>query len=78
MGAADPVVQTPAESPWLTLEEAAAYAKYGKRLLARQVNAGRLRAARLGDRGRFFFRREWIDEWRQAHMKPLIAKSRVA
>jgi hypothetical protein len=35
----------------------------GKRFMANEVKAGRLRAARIGGRGELLTRDEWIDEW---------------
>jgi hypothetical protein len=63
----------PIESPWLKLTtEGAQYAKRGGRFLTREVNAGRLRAARIGGRGELFARREWIDEWMEASARPVM------
>jgi excisionase family DNA binding protein len=45
------------------LSEAAAYAKRGKRFLAREIKAGRLRAARVGQKREYHLTRAWIDEW---------------
>jgi hypothetical protein len=61
-------------SPWWTLDDAAAYAsghtathtgqpRIGRRLLARAVRAGRLRACVIGGRGQILTRREWVDAW---------------
>ena len=54
---------TPLESPWLTLKAAAGYVRRGPRFLAREIRAGRLRAARVGGRGEILTRREWLDVW---------------
>ena len=51
------------DSPWLTIREAAPYAKCGVKVLYRAVRTGRLRAARLGGRRELRLRREWIDRW---------------
>ena len=60
-------------SPWLKLRtEGAAYAKRGGRFLAREVKAGRLRAAQVGGRGELLTRREWIDQWYEDLAKPVI------
>jgi excisionase family DNA binding protein len=53
-------------SPWLRIGEAAQYARCGRKLLYREVAAGRLRAARVGGRREIRTRREWLDEWLQA------------
>jgi len=58
-------------SPWRTLKQAAARAKRGTRFLAKEVKAGRLRAARIGGRREIITRDEWIDEWIEAQAEPL-------
>ena len=49
-------------SPWLTLKEAAGVTRCGVKTLYSEVNAGRLRAVRVGGRRSVRFRREWRDE----------------
>jgi hypothetical protein len=49
-------------SPWLSLSDAANYAKRGKRFLAKEVRAGRLRAAIVGGRKELVFRCQWLDQ----------------
>lgn len=51
------------ETPWLTVEQAAARAQIGKKTVYNEVRAGRLRAARVGGRRELRFRAEWIDAW---------------
>jgi excisionase family DNA binding protein len=53
-------------SPWLTVDEAAARAQCGKRMLYREVQAKRLRAVRVGGRRTLRFRAEWVDAWLDA------------
>ena len=48
---------------WLTVEQAAARAQVGKRLIYREVAAGRLRAAKIGGRRELRFRESFVDEW---------------
>jgi hypothetical protein len=60
------------ESPWLTLTQAGSYVHRGKRFLAREVAAGRLRAARIGGRGEILTRREWLDSWVTDQATPVI------
>jgi hypothetical protein len=56
---------------WLKLRtEAPEYAGKGGRFLAREANAGRLKAARIGGRGELVTRREWIDEWIESQVIP--------
>ena len=64
------------ESPWLTLWESAAYEKRGKRWLAREAKAGRVRHARVGGRGELMFRREWLDEHLEALSTPVVVPVR--
>jgi len=53
----------PPVTPWLTPTEAAQRAKVGRRLIYSEVNAQRLRAARVGGRRELRFKPIWIDEW---------------
>jgi excisionase family DNA binding protein len=64
------------DSPWLTLTEAAAYCKRGKRFLAREVKAGRLRAAKIGGRGEILTRAEWLDQWVEDQSIPILVHRR--
>jgi excisionase family DNA binding protein len=50
-------------TPWLRVGEAAAYARCGRKLIYREIAAGRLRAARVGGRREIRTRREWLDHW---------------
>lgn len=63
-------------SPWLTLHQAATYAKRSRKFLAREVTDGRLRAARVGGRRELFFRPEWIDEWLEDLATPVMVTTR--
>ena len=63
-------------SPWLTRSEAAAYEKRGKRWLAREANAGRVRHAIVGGRREMLFRREWLDEHIESMTVPVETKFR--
>ncbi len=54
-------------SPWLTVGEAAARARCGRKLIYREVTAKRLQAARVGGRRELRFRAEWIDDWLLTH-----------
>jgi excisionase family DNA binding protein len=62
-GATTQVGGTAANSPWLTVIEAAERARCGPKLIYREVRAGRLRAARVGGRRELRLRVEWVDEW---------------
>lgn len=69
----------PVDSPWLTITEATHVAKCGARLLRREINAGRLRAARIGGRRDIRIHRDWIDAWLLASSTPMeIVRSRGA
>ena len=63
-------------SPWITLKEACAYVHRGRRFLRREINAGRLRAARIGGRGEILTRREFLDEWVLAQSLPVMVTPR--
>lgn len=52
---------------WLTVAEGAARARVGRKLVYREVNAGRLRAVRVGGGRSLRFRPEWIDAWLETH-----------
>lgn len=67
-----------APSPWLTLAEAAEYARRGKRWLANEAKAGRVRHARIGGRGELMFRREWLDEHIESLSVPIVVNMRRA
>jgi hypothetical protein len=66
----------PIDSPWLNLAEGAMRVKRGKRFLAREVKAGRLRAARIGGRGEILTRAEWLDEWVLDQAAPVTMTTR--
>lgn len=51
------------DTPWLTVSEAAQWARCGPKLVYREVRAGRLRAVKVGGRRELRFLAEWIDEW---------------
>jgi excisionase family DNA binding protein len=54
---------TKTPSPWLTVVEAAQRARCGVKTVYREVQAGRLRAARIGGRRELRLRPEWVDAW---------------
>jgi excisionase family DNA binding protein len=58
-------------TPWRTVAQAAARAQTGERLIYREVQAGRLKCARVGGRRELRFRDEWIDAWLEASTTPL-------
>jgi excisionase family DNA binding protein len=57
---------------WLDVTDAARHAKCGKRLIYREVQQGRLRAARIGGRRELRFLSTWIDAWLLAASTPAI------
>jgi excisionase family DNA binding protein len=63
-------------SPWLTVEGAAVYAQCGKKLLYREINAGRLRAARVGGRRDLRLLAAWVDEWLIGNAPHVIAATK--
>jgi excisionase family DNA binding protein len=50
-------------SPWLTVEEMAAYAKVSRKTIYSSVASGKLRAARVGGRRDIRGKAIWIDEF---------------
>jgi excisionase family DNA binding protein len=61
-------------TPWLTVGEAATRARVGVKLIYREVQAGRLRAARIGGRRDLRILPEWIDEWLVGTATPVEAR----
>jgi excisionase family DNA binding protein len=59
------------ESPWLTIKESCPRAKCSPKLLYREIKAGRLRAARIGNRRDLRIHRDWIDQWLEASAEPI-------
>lgn len=64
------------DSPWMNLHDAGAYVHRGRRFLRRQVDAGALRAAKIGGRGEILTRREWLDEWIEDQAQPVMVGRR--
>jgi excisionase family DNA binding protein len=60
------------ETPWITVKEAARYAKCGTKSIYLAVASGQLRAARLGGRRELRFVRDWLDEWLRATSTPVL------
>ena len=62
------------KSPWLTVVETALVARCGRRLIYREVKAGRLRAARIGLlRRNLRIHRDWVDAWLEQCAEPVAA-----
>jgi excisionase family DNA binding protein len=61
-----------AETPWITVKEAARYAKCGTKSIYLGVASGKLKAARLGGRRELRFVRQWLDEWLWATSAPVL------
>jgi excisionase family DNA binding protein len=60
---------------WLTPEQGAQRAQVGKRVIYHEVNAGRLRAARIGGRRELRIKPEWIDAWLEQSATPIEVKA---
>src|SRR5215467_4597099 len=67
-------------SPWMNLTEIANYIHRSKRFAAKEIRAGRLRAARIGTKGsngkpgtggEYFSRAEWCDEYMTSQSTPI-------
>ncbi len=54
------------QDPWLTLKQGAAIVQTHEATLRREIQRGRLRAARVGGRRSIRFRRSWLDAWLEA------------
>jgi excisionase family DNA binding protein len=63
-------------SPWLSVKEAAAYTRRGRRYLRKQVEAGKLRAAVVGGKREHLFRREWLDQFLEDLTMPVVVNLR--
>ena len=59
------------ETPWLTVDEAAARLKVSEKTLYRAVSAGQLRAARISGRRSLRFLAEWVDAYAVATATPV-------
>ena len=65
------------QTPWMKLTtEGAQYAKRGGRYLKKEAKAGRLKAAQVGGKGEYLTRAEWLDEWIEAQVKPVMVTPR--
>jgi excisionase family DNA binding protein len=60
---------------WLTVKEAARHAKCGTRSIYNAVQAGRLRAAKLGGRRELRFLAQWLDDWLLATTTPVTVNA---
>ena len=56
---------------WLTVEQARQVVQCGLKLIYREIKAGRLRAARIGNRRDLRIKRDWIDQWLEASARPV-------
>ena len=56
----------PATTPWMNLTEGADYERRGRRWLAREAKAGRVRCARVGGRGELLSpgANGWTSTWK--------------
>jgi excisionase family DNA binding protein len=63
-------------SPWKTAAQAAARVNRSKQFLMREIRAGRLRAARIGGRGEYLLRDEWVDAWVEEQATPILVPIR--
>ena len=62
-------------TPWLSSEPAGRYIERSKRFILREAKAGRLRHTRIGGRGEILTRREWLDEYVEQHMAPVVVST---
>ena len=54
-------------TPWLTTDEAAAYARCSATTIYRAIDAGALRASHNGPRSPYRIHTDWIDTWLERH-----------
>lgn len=66
------------DSPWRTIKQAGERVHRSPRFLAREIKAGRLRAARLGGRGDYILKDAWIDTYVEEQARPLEVVRRRA
>ncbi len=69
----------PPTSPWMTAAEAAVYLRRGRRFVIREIKAGRLRGAIVGQRGggEVMTRADYCDAWVNEHTVPRELPMRV-
>lgn len=60
---------------WLTVDDAAEYARCGPKTIYAAVRRGQLRAARIGGRRELRFVTEWIDEFLLASATPVLVNN---
>lgn len=67
-----PVMDEPVASPWWTTKETAAYLRKSPWFVRDEINAGRLKAARIGSKRQILTCKEWCDAWviSQAEVHP--------
>jgi hypothetical protein len=58
---------------WMTVTEAAMRARYGTKLMYREVSAKRLKAANVGGRRELRLLPEWVDAWLLDSVTPKAA-----
>lgn len=51
------------DSPWLNVDEAAAYARVGRKVIYKAIASGKLRAAHVDGRRKIIIHRDWLDSW---------------
>lgn len=66
----DAAVATPAASPWLTTDEAAARAKCSRKVILAAVRRQHLKAVKVGNAFRFHV--EWLDAWLEARATRVV------
>ena len=60
-------------TPWMRVDQAAAYALVSEKTLYRAVESGKLRCARVGGRRSLRFKREFLDQWLVSTVIPVVA-----
>ena len=65
---------TTTATPWMTVSEAAARARCGRKTLFRAIAAGRLRASRIDQRRAIRVHVEWLDAFLIAAATPAVVE----
>ena len=71
-----PTATTTGVLEWLTTDDVVSRLRCGPKQIYRAVKTGKLRAARIGDRGDYRFRPQWVDDWLERSATPVEIVSR--
>jgi hypothetical protein len=64
-------------TPWKNASQAGAYlGGRSRRFVNREIKAGKLKAAKIGGRGEYITRDEWLDEYAEQQTVPVMVTVR--